>query len=76
MLWHTYVPLLGCFGDVHQINMSNEDSHDVNIEQKGDGALNIHEVAHVITYLQIGEIFIGLTPKAHDWVMHKAKQFK
>jgi hypothetical protein len=46
--------------------MSNEDSHDVNIEQKGDGALNIHEVAHVITYLQIGEILLRLTPKAHE----------
>jgi len=67
--WHALAylcTLLGCFGDVHQINMSNEDSHDVNIEQKGDGALNIHEVAHVITYLQIGEILLRLTPKAHE----------
>jgi hypothetical protein len=46
--------------------MSNEDSHDVNIEQKDNGALNIHDIAHVITYLQIGEILIGLAAKAHD----------
>ncbi len=67
--WHIlayFCTLLGCFGDVHQINMSNEDSHDVNIEQKDNGALNIHDIAHVITYLQIGEILIGLAAKAHD----------
>jgi hypothetical protein len=36
------------------------------LNKKGDDALNIHEVAHVITYSQIGEILTGLTPKAHD----------
>jgi hypothetical protein len=52
--WHilTYLcTMLGCYENVSQINMGNEDSHDTNIESKGDGALNIHDDAHVITYL-------------------------
>jgi hypothetical protein len=43
--------MLGCSEDLLQINMSNEDSHDTNIESKGDGALDIHDDARVITYL-------------------------
>jgi hypothetical protein len=31
--------------------MGNRDSHDVNIELKGDGVLNIHDDALVIAYL-------------------------
>ncbi len=45
MFQHTYVP---CW-DV--INMGNGDVHDVDIELEGDGALYIHEDAHVTTYL-------------------------
>jgi hypothetical protein len=43
--------MLGCSENVFQINMGNENFHDKNIESKGDGALNIHDDAHVITYL-------------------------
>lgn len=43
--------MLGCYENVSQINMGNEDSHDTNIESKGDGALDIHDDARVITYL-------------------------
>jgi hypothetical protein len=32
---------------------------------KGDGAINIHDVAPIITYLQINVVLIGLTPK--EW---------
>jgi hypothetical protein len=52
--WHilTYLcTMLGCSENVFQINMGNKDFHDTNIESKGDGALNIHDDAHVITYL-------------------------
>jgi hypothetical protein len=31
--------------------MGNGDSHDVNIELKDDGALNIHDDAFIIAYL-------------------------
>jgi hypothetical protein len=43
--------------------MGGGDSHDVDIEQKSDGALNIHVDALVIAYLQMGKISVGLTPK-------------
>jgi len=43
--------LLGCCGDVPQINMGDGNVRDVDNELKGDGALYIHEDAHVITYL-------------------------
>ncbi len=44
--------------------MDNGDSrHDQDIELEGNGALDIHEDAFVIAYLQIGEVPIGLTPK-------------
>jgi hypothetical protein len=53
--WHiklTYLcTMLRCSKDVFQINMGNKDSHDINIESKGDGALDVHDHAHVITYL-------------------------
>ncbi len=49
-----------------QINKGNEDPHDVNIELEGNGALYIHEDAHVITYLQASEVSIGCTPKECD----------
>jgi hypothetical protein len=31
--------------------MGVEDSHDVDIEPDGDGALDIYEDAHIITYM-------------------------
>jgi hypothetical protein len=38
--------------------MSNEDSHDLEIEFEGDGVLDIYENALVIPYLQASEIFL------------------
>jgi hypothetical protein len=46
--------------------MGNGDSHDMDIELKGDGALNIDEDALVIAYLLISEIPVGLTSKECD----------
>jgi hypothetical protein len=37
--------------------------------------LDIHEDAHVIAYLHIGEVLVGLTPKERDCIVHKAKRF-
>jgi hypothetical protein len=48
----------------------------VNINSKGNGALDIYDDALVIAYLQEGEIPIRLTPKERDHVVHRAKQFK
>jgi hypothetical protein len=39
------------------------ESHDVDIEQEGGGALHIHADAPIIAYLQAYEISVGLTPK-------------
>jgi len=36
--------------------MGNGHSHDVDIELKGDGSLNIHENACVTAYLQVSEV--------------------
>jgi hypothetical protein len=46
--------------------MSVEDSHDVDIELDDDGALDIYEDTHIITYMKIGEVLVGLTSKEHD----------
>jgi hypothetical protein len=55
--------MLGHSKDVPH-NMDNVDSHDdQDIELEGNGALDIHEDALVIAYLQIGEVQIGFTPK-------------
>jgi hypothetical protein len=43
--------------------MGGGESHDVDIEQEGDGAFHIHVDAPIIAYLQAYEISIGLTPK-------------
>ncbi len=51
--------LLGCFKDVLQINIGNKDF--VDVEPKGDAALNIHEDVVVIVYLQMGEVPMGLS---------------
>jgi hypothetical protein len=64
---------LGCFGDVVQTNVEDEDPHDVDMELKGNGALDIYDDAHVTTYLQACEVIIGLTPKEKDRVEHKAR---
>jgi hypothetical protein len=39
------------------------DSYDVDIELDGDGALNTYYDAHVITYMRVGEVLVGLTSK-------------
>jgi hypothetical protein len=52
------------------------DPHDVDMESKGNGALDIYDDALIIAYLQVGEIPIGLLPKEGDHVVHKAKWFK
>ncbi len=77
--WHTstYLSiLLGRSKDVFHSNMGNEDSHDLEIELEGDGVLDIYENALVIAYLQASEIFIELTPKEHDQVVHWPTWFK
>jgi hypothetical protein len=43
------------------------------MELEGNGALDIHEDAHIITYLQASEFPIGLTPKEEDRIMHMTK---
>ncbi len=55
--------LLGCYGDVLHINVDDGDSHDVDMESKGNGALDICDDALVIAYLQAREVLIGLRPK-------------
>jgi len=64
--WHALAYLcimLGCSWDVPQINMCNKHSCDTNIELKGDGVLDIHEDALVISYLQASEILVKLSFK-------------
>ncbi len=68
--------LLGCSGDVPQTSVDDGDPHDVDMESKGNGVLDIYDDALVIAYLQAGEVPIGLTPKEKDCVVHKAKRFK
>ncbi len=46
------------------------------LSQKSDDALEIHDDAPIITYLQTCEILIGLTFKEQDCVVHKSKRFK
>ncbi len=68
--------MIGCYGDAFHTNMGNGDYCDVNIEPKGNVALNIHEDAFIIAYLQVGEILIGFTPKESDHIVEKVKQPK
>ncbi len=56
--------------------MGGGDSHDVDIEPEGDGALHIHVDAPIIAYLRAYEISVGWTPKEWNWAVHKAKWFK
>jgi hypothetical protein len=53
--WHAFAyfyTLLGCYGDVLQINVNNGDPHDVDMELEGNGAMDIYDNALVIAYLQ------------------------
>jgi hypothetical protein len=36
----------------------------------------MYEDAHIVAYLNVGEVPTKLTPKEHDQVMFKTKQFK
>ncbi len=45
--------MLECFGYAPQIEMNIKDYRNMDIEPKGDGALNIHDDTHVIKYLQV-----------------------
>ncbi len=55
--------MLGHSRFVPHSNMGNGESQYKDIEFESNGALDIHEDALVITYLQVGEVSIGLTPK-------------
>jgi hypothetical protein len=46
------------------------------MELEGNGALDIYDDAPIITYLQVGEVPIGLTPNEKDCVVRRAKRFK
>jgi len=61
--WHAFAYLctsLGCTP-----NMGNKDSCDVNIELEGECSRHTSDI-DVITYLQVGKVSIGLTPKECD----------
>jgi len=52
--WHVFTylcTLLGCYEDVPHINVDDGDSHDVDMESKGNGALDIYDDAPIIAYL-------------------------
>jgi hypothetical protein len=71
-----FCTLLGCFGDVLHSSMDDGDPHDVDMESRGNDALDIYHDAFVIAYLQVGEISIRLSPKEKYCVVHRAKRFK
>ncbi len=55
--------------------MDNGDSHhDQNIELEGNDALDIHEDAPIIAYLQTCEIPVGFTSKEQNCVVHRSKR--
>jgi hypothetical protein len=56
--------------------MDDGDPHDLDMESKGNGALDIYDYAPIIAYLQVGEIPIRLTPKERNHVVHRVKRFK
>lgn len=56
--------------------MGNGKFSDINIELEGDGALNNHQNAYVIAYLQVCKVLVGLIFKECDHVVDKAKWFK
>jgi hypothetical protein len=53
--------------------MDDGDPHDVDMESKGNGALDIYDDAPIIAYLQTSEVPIGLAPKERDHVINRAK---
>jgi hypothetical protein len=55
--------------------MDGGNSHNDNDELEGNSALDIHLDLHVMAYLQIGEVSMGLTPKEWHQVVHRAKKF-
>ncbi len=61
-----------CSTDVLQTSMDSEDSHNAEMEPKGNNALDVY----IIAYLQTCEVPMGFTPKQHDYVVHKVKWFK
>ncbi len=66
--WHisTYLyTSLGCFGDVPSTSVDDGDPHEVDMESKGNGALDIYDDALVlvITYLQAHEAWINIQGK-------------
>jgi hypothetical protein len=68
--------MLGCFRDVLYNNMGDDNSCDLEIELKGNGALDIHEDATIIAHLQVHEVLVKLAFKEHDQVVHRVKLFK
>jgi hypothetical protein len=77
--WHASAylyTLLGCSRDVPHTSVDDGDPHDVDMELKGNGALDIYDDASILAYLQESEVPIGLTPKEKDCVVHRAKWFK
>jgi hypothetical protein len=68
--------LVGIFWDVLQINMGNGESCDVNTKLRDDGALDIHEDAYIIAYLQACKVLVELTTNECDYIMHWATLFK
>jgi hypothetical protein len=67
---------LGCSEDAPYIDINIEDSHTVDTELEGDGALNIHDDLHLLLHIYKQVVSIILTPKEWDCVVHKAKWFK
>ncbi len=64
--WHasTYLcALLGCSRDVPKGNTGGGNSQSDNDEPKENNALDIHLDLHVMAYLHVGEVLVGLTPK-------------
>ncbi len=62
-----YVCILVYSIEMFQINISNDNGQwgfqDEDLEPKGNGAQDIHDNSLVITYLQVGEVLVGLTSK-------------
>ncbi len=49
--------------------MDDLDPHDVDMESKGNDALDIYDDAFVIAYLHANEVLIWLTPKEGDYAL-------
>jgi hypothetical protein len=68
--------VLGWFKDVFYNSTGDENSCDLEIELKNDGALDIHEDANIIARLQVYEVLVRLTLNECDQVVHRVKLFK